>query len=339
MDVIQLTRELVDIPSITEDEEAVGRYVFDYLKRLADAFRGRVERLEVSLNRYNIFAQWGEAPTVTFSTHMDTVPPFFPSQEDEDFVYGRGSCDAKGILAAMLVAVDNLLVADVRNLGVLALVGEERGSAGAIAAANVDRGARYLINGEPTENKLALGTKGALRYELKATGRPAHSAYPELGESAIEKLLDALQKIRALSLPTDRILGASTMNIGTINGGSAPNVIPAEAKAELLIRLVDDGKSTRRDLQEAVNGLLEVEEILYIEAKLLENRSGFATTTVAYTSDIPLLGDNWGKPFLMGPGSIHAAHTDHERVPKSELLVAVRLYEKLARQLLKEVTE
>lgn len=284
--------------------------------------------------RKNVFAQWGHAPTVTFSTHMDTVPPFFPSSENAEWVYGRGSCDAKGILAAMICAIERLLADGVRGLGLLVVVGEERGSAGAIAASKINKGARYLINGEPTENLLAIGAKGALRLDLTATGKMAHSAYPELGESAILKLLDAIEKIRKIDLPEDPVLGKSTLNIGTIQGGRATNVVPDQASAELLVRLVDDGNTTRQAYALAVKGSCEMTETLCIPAMRLGGREGFQTTTVAYTSDIPALGENWGQPFLLGPGTIHVAHTDHERVPKSHLMDAVRLYERLARELL-----
>jgi len=336
IDVIQLTRSLVDIPSVTNEEEEVGQFLYDYLNAFAQRTDGRVQKMAVEGSRFNVFAQWGETPSVTFSTHMDTVPPFIPSGEDNESVTGRGSCDAKGILAAMIAAIERLLSAGISGLGLLAVVGEERGSAGAIAAGKLNMGSRFLVNGEPTENQLALGAKGALRLNLKAEGRMAHSAYPELGESATLKLLDALEKIRRTPLPVDPVLGESTVNIGTINAGRAPNVIPDEAHAELLVRLVDDGESTRAAYKQAVEGLCEMNESLYIPAMRLGGMDGFATTTVSYTSDIPVLSPSWGKPFLLGPGTIHVAHTEGERVPKSQLMEAVDLYERLARELLAE---
>jgi acetylornithine deacetylase len=264
---------------------------------------------------------------------MDTVPPFYASREDEEFIWGRGACDTKGIIASMIKAMEGLLAAGERDFGLLFVVGEERNSAGAYFAAQHPRGSRYIINGEPTENKLALGSKGALRFEIVASGKMAHSAYPELGESAIEKLLDALERIRKIELPVEPILGASTLNIGTITGGRAPNVIPDHAMAEIFIRLVDDGDSTRTAMAEAVKGLAEAREILCIPALHLKSLEGFETSVVSYTTDIPAFGTAWGRPLLFGPGSIHFAHTDAERVPKAELLEAVEIYQRIVRQL------
>src|SRR6185312_10856709 len=226
MDPFQLTRALVDIDSVTPNEERVGQFLFDHLSAIAARTGGQVERLEVEPHRYNVLAYWGDHIIATLSTHMDTVPPFFASREDADFVWGRGACDTKGIIASMIHAAEALVADGVRGIALLFVVGEERNSAGAYAAATNPRGSRFLINGEPTENKLALGSKGALRYEIIAQGRMAHSAYPHLGESAIEKLLDALEHIRRIPMPSDATLGASTFNIGTIQGGRAPNIIP-----------------------------------------------------------------------------------------------------------------
>ena len=333
MNVFEFTRALVDIESITENEERVGEFLFGRLQQLAAAQNGHVEKMPVAPKRFNVFAHWGD-PIVTFSTHIDTVPPFFPSREDEEFIWGRGACDTKGIIASMIAAIENLLTGGVRNIGLLLVVGEERNSVGAFAAARQPRGSRFLINGEPTENKLALGSKGALRYELHASGRMAHSAYPHLGESAIEKLLEALAKIKAIPLPTDPVLGPSTLNIGTISGGRAPNVIPDAAKAEIFIRLVDDGVRTRELVEHSVAGLVQTKEVLCVPAVRMEALDGFETAVMAYTTDIPAFNGTWGTPLLLGPGTIHVAHTSEERVPKKELLDAVPLYEKLVRRLL-----
>jgi acetylornithine deacetylase len=264
------------------------------------------------------------------------VPPFFASREDDEFIWGRGACDTKGIIASMILALEALLAAGERRVALLFVVGEERNSAGAFAAAHDVRGSRFLINGEPTESKLALGSKGALRYEIVATGRMAHSAYPQLGESAIEKLLDALERLRRIALPDDPVLGKSTLNIGTIQGGRAPNVIPDHAKAEVFIRLVDDGASTRTAVAQAVKGSAEAREVLCIPAVRLGALAGFETSVVSYTTDIPAFNGSWGKPFLFGPGSIHFAHTDEERIPKRELADAIQTYQKLARQLVEQ---
>jgi acetylornithine deacetylase len=332
MDVFELTRALVDIESITGNEERVGGFLFGYLSQLAERYSGRVERSEVEPHRLNVLAVWGE-PVVTLSTHMDTVPPFFPSREDEENIWGRAACDTKGIIASMIHATEMLLAGGGRNLALLFVVGEERNSAGAYHAAKTPIGSRFLINGEPTENKLAIGSKGALRYEIVAQGRMAHSAYPELGDSAIEKLLNALERIRRIALPVDELLGPSTLNIGTIQGGRAPNIIADEARAELMIRLVGDSRLTKQALAAAVEGCAEAREVLEIPAVGLGRLDGFETTAVAYTTDIPAFGGAWGQPFLIGPGTIHVAHTLEERVSKRQLIEAVEIYQRMVKQL------
>ena len=336
MHVFELTRTLIDIPSITPEEEHVGQYLFEHLSRIAAAHNGSVEKIEVEPHRSNVFAAFGN-PVVTLSTHMDTVPPFVPSRVDDEFIWGRGACDTKGIIASMITAAERLLEQGVRDFGLLFVVGEERNSAGAYHAAQNPRGSKYIINGEPTENHLALGSKGALRYEVVAHGKMAHSAYPQLGDSAIEKLLDVLGAIRKVKLPVDEILGASTLNIGTIHGGRAPNVIPDDARAEIFIRLVNDSATTKAALEEAVspwtNRGAELNFVLEIPAIRLTAVEGLPTTVVAYTTDIPAFGGAWGQPLLFGPGTIHVAHTLDERVPKQQLLDAVEIYQKLVRQL------
>jgi acetylornithine deacetylase len=332
MDVFQLTRTLIDIESITPNEREIGHFLFTHLSALAKRFNGEIERLPVEPDRDNIFVRFG-TPIVTLSTHMDTVPPFIPSRDDGTQIWGRGACDTKGIIAAMLMAAENLLAKGKRNFGILIVVGEERNSAGAIAAANTPRGSKYLINGEPTENQLALGSKGALRFEIVAAGRMAHSAYPELGESAIEKLLNALERIRKMPLPVDATLGPSTLNIGIIRGGRAPNVIPDEAVAEIFIRVVGDVTDIRRQIKSLAAPDAEANEVLFIPAVHLGGLPGFATTVVAYTTDIPAFGAAWGQPFLLGPGTIHVAHTNDERIAKSELTAAVEIYSQLIERL------
>jgi len=336
MHLFELTRALVDTESITGNEERIGFQLLDYVSALAARYGGHAERSEVEPHRSNVFAFWGDRPAVTLSTHMDTVPPFIASREDGEFIWGRGACDTKGIIAAMLTAAEALLERGQRNFGVLFVVGEERNSAGAYHAAAHPRGCRYLINGEPTENRLALGSKGALRYLIAATGRMAHSAYPELGESAIDKLLDCLAEIRKLPLPVDDLLGPSTLNIGTIAGGRAPNIIADQASAEIMIRLVGDSAGIREGIARAVHGKAEAHDVLEIPALRLGSLSGMETTVVAFTTDIPAFGDAWGTPFLIGPGSIHVAHTLEERIPKRQLEDAVGIYENMVSQLLKK---
>ena len=333
MNVYELTRALVDIESISDNESAVAEYLLAHLRKLAEATGGQVQAMEAEPGRANVLAWWGE-PRVTLSTHMDTVPPFFPSREDDEFVWGRGACDAKGIIAAMIAAAEKLLAAGTENFALLFVVGEERNSAGAMAASRQPRGSRYLVNGEPTENKLALASKGTLRLELIARGRMAHSAYPELGESAIEKLLDALDAIRRVPLPKDELLGPSTLNIGTISGGRAPNVIPDAAKAELLVRLVGDPAPVREALARAVGTRAELREVLYIPVIHFASVDSLPTTVVSYTTDVPVFGRSWGEPLLLGPGSIHVAHTSEERISKRELAQAVELYAEVVKRLL-----
>jgi acetylornithine deacetylase len=337
LDLFALTRSLVDIESITGNEHAVSVYLEGILRDLAGRFDGQVERIEVEPRRDNLLCTFGE-PWVTLSTHLDTVPPFFPSRETEDEIWGRGACDVKGIIAAMLCAGEKLLEEGQRHIAFLFVVGEERNSVGAYHAGRHGRGSKFIINGEPTENKIALGSKGALRLELSSSGRMAHSAYPELGESAIEKLLDALERIRRLDLPWHDVLGPSTLNIGILSGGRAPNVIPDEARAELLIRLVDDGESTMRAIRAACTNLAEVKEVLRIPAALLGGgefeADGFATMVASYTTDIPAFAGAWGEAFLLGPGTIHVAHTSEERISKRQLREAVDLYRHMVRKLL-----
>jgi acetylornithine deacetylase len=332
MQVFELTRRLIDIESITPNEKEVGDYLFTVLSQLAQQHQGTVERMAVEDGRDNIFVSFGE-PIVTLSTHMDTVPPFIPSREDEDLIWGRGACDTKGIIASMITAAKELLSAGKRQFGLLFVVGEERNSAGALVAAKNPRGSKFLVNGEPTENQLALGSKGALRYEILARGRMAHSAYPELGESAIEKLLNALERIRKIELDRDEVLGQSTLNIGTIAGGRAPNVIPDDARAEIFIRVVGDVSGIRKTIEAAVRPDAEAVEVLLIPAIRLGSLEGLRTTVVAFTTDIPAFNGAWGKPYLIGPGTIHVAHTTEERIKKSELQEAVKLYQQLVERL------
>jgi len=343
MHVFELTRALVDIDSITENEAGVAAFLHDHLSALAARSGGRVERVAVEGTRANVLAHWGK-PVVTLSTHMDTVPPFYPSRENDDFIWGRGACDAKGIIAAMIGAAEKLLAEGATNFGLLFVVGEERNSAGAAVAARSPRGSRFLVNGEPTSNRLALASKGALRFELVARGRMAHSAYPELGESAIEALLDALEKIRRVPLPRDPLLGPCTMNIGVISGGRAPNVIPDEAHAEILVRLVGEPEPVRQSFAAALGlpavatlpidtGRVELNEILCIPTMRFASVDGLPTVVVPFTTDIPMFGKSWGEPLLIGPGDVHVAHTLEERIAKKELLDAVGIYADMVKRL------
>lgn len=329
MDVLSLTRQLVDIESITGNEGAVGDFLLSELSRLGF----QAKKMAVEGARANILAVSAERsqPAIFFSTHMDTVPPFIPSSEDETYVHGRGSCDAKGIIAAQIAAAEKLRAGGV-YVGLLFLVGEERDSLGAKVANQEPIGCKFLVNGEPTDNRIAVASKGALRVELTARGRMAHSAYPELGESAIDKLIQALHRVRAMELPSDPEVGPCTLNIGMIEGGRAPNVIPDEAKALLLYRLIGPSEELRRRIVETVGGLAQVEFTLEIPFVRLRTLDGLPTMAAAFTTDIPALS-NWGQPLLVGPGSIHVAHTERERVEKKELHESVNLYCEIAKRL------
>ena len=334
MHAVELTRRLIDIDSITPNEREIGEFLYRHLSDLARRHNGEIERMVVEPGRDNVFVRFG-APIVTLSTHMDTVPPFIPSGEAHDRITGRGACDTKGIIAAMISAAENLLLKGTRDFGLLFVVGEERNSAGAYVASQTPRGSKFLINGEPTENQLALGSKGALRYEVRANGRMAHSAYPELGESAILKLLDSLERIRRVPLPVDGVLGPSTLNIGTITGGRAPNIMPDKALAEVFVRVVGDVTELRHSLEKAVQPDCELSEVLFIPAIRLGSLEGLRKTVVAFTTDIPAFNGTWGQPFLIGPGSIHVAHTSDEYIPKDQLTEAIGLYEEMVERLLR----
>ena len=324
-----MTRQLVDIESISGNEGAAGAALYDELYRLGYT----VHKIPVAHGRFNVQATLEEKPPqIVFSTHIDTVPPFIPSSEDSENIYGRGACDAKGIVAAQIAACERLRK-NGAAIGMLFLVGEERDSLGAKVANQSPLGSRFLVNGEPTENKIAVASKGALRVEITAHGRMAHSAYPELGESAIEKLLDALERLRRMKLPENPEVGPTTMNIGIIEGGCAPNVIPDYAKAQLLYRLVGSSAVLHQEITQQIHGLAEAEIVLEIPFCKLRTVPGLETMVASFTTDIPALS-KWGEPVLLGPGSIHVAHTDREYISKKQLHEAVDLYCDVARKLL-----
>jgi acetylornithine deacetylase len=323
----------MEIPSVSGEEGEVGRFLASHLEGLGY----RVELQEVEPGRANVLARLAARPRVVLSTHMDTVPPFIPSREDATHIHGRGACDAKGIIAAQLTAAARLRGEGFEELGLLYTVDEELGSLGARAANAhaMGRECEYLINGEPTENRLAVGSKGSLRLRLLTEGRAAHSAYPERGESAVEKMLDVLADVRACRWPRDEFFGETTCNIGTIKGGTRPNVIPAEAAAELQIRLVTPSGTIKEMLEKVVAGRARVEYMSAAEPVRMLSVEGFEQEVVRFTTDIPYLSD-WGRPLLLGPGSILDAHTDGERVSKKELEESVELYIRLVKSLLSE---
>ncbi len=331
MDPIALTRELVQLETPTGQE---GPAV-DYLARLLDRLGYRVTRQPVTPGRDNLYA-YREPPLVVFSTHLDCVPPYVPLREDDTHLHGRGSCDAKGLAAAMVAAAEQLAIEGERRIGLLFVVGEENGSDGAQVAHALGPKGRFLVNGEPTENRLSIGQKGSLKVVLECEGRAAHSAYPDEGRSALLPLLDTLERLRRLPLATDPMLGASTLNIGVMDGGVAPNVIPPSARAELLVRLVGPSDQPRQEI--AACAAPGVRVTFPTELPYFKNTAappaGWETTVVSYASDLPFHA-TWGQGFQLGPGTIRVAHTSEERIAKAELLEGVRLYAKLARDLIR----
>ena len=329
-DVVSLAAELLAIQSTTGSESSV----VDFVSRWLVARGWNVTLQEVTRGRSNVWAsRSGGDNGVAFSTHLDTVPPYVPPRLEGRRLFGRGSSDAKGIAAAMMVAADRLVGGGEKRVDLLFVVGEEKGSDGARAANNLRAKSRFLINGEPTESKLASGAKGSLRATIRIRGREAHSAYPELGRSAIEPMLELLPTLRKLPLPADPVLGQTTLNIGTIRGGTEANIIPAHAEAEIMFRLVSDVEPIKKMILDWAKGHADVEFGSHIPAQKFATVPGFETQAVAYTSDIPLLS-NWGEPLLFGPGSIHVAHTPDEYIDVEELRKSVDTYERLAKTLL-----
>ncbi len=322
----------MNIPSVSGEEQAVGFYLRDYLESLG----WTVELQAVSETQNNVIAYLNDRPRVWLSTHMDTVPPFIAPTEDDEKIYGRGSCDAKGIIAAQIVAAEELRGEGIEDIGLLYTIEEERASTGAKVANLHPLAAKceYMINGEPTDNDLAIGSKGTFRLKIRTSGKAAHSAYPEEGESAIEKLLDILNDIRETQFPNDDFFGETTVNIGTIEGGLALNVIPPKAEAGLAIRLTTKREPVEEIIRKVVADRGEIEVLSCSEPVRMLEVDGFTQKVVRFTTDIPHL-PNWGRPLLLGPGSILVAHTKDEFVLKKDLEEAVGLYTNLVKYLLK----
>ena len=327
MDPVAIARSLVDIDSTTGREGEAGKWLAGFLRESGFT----VTEQPVDDARFNVIATAGP-PSVVFSTHFDCVPPFFPSRVEDDRLYGRGSCDAKGILAAQVTAVDRLRREGETRVGMVFVVGEERGSDGAKAANSAANGCRFLVDGEPTESRLGLATRGMLRLRLLASGRAAHSSFPELGESAIDKLLDALVALRSIELPYDSVLGRTHYTVGLISGGVAPNVVSPSAEAEIMFRTVSDGSAVRKAVQ-ALESCVTIDHVLEAPPVRMTTVPGFEAVVFPYTTDIPFL-PAWGEPLLFGPGSIHVAHTADEFIAIPELQSAVSHYLAIARHLL-----
>ena len=331
MNLFELTKSLINIPSISENEEAVGFFLRDYLESLG----WTVELQAVSANQNNVIAYLNSTPRVFFSTHIDTVPPFIEASEDEEKIYGRGACDAKGIVASQIFAAEKLRKQGINDIGLLFTVDEEQGSSGARAANKHELAAKceFMINGEPTDNDLAIGSKGSLRFNIKTTGKAAHSAYPEQGDSAIEKLIEILNDVLQIEFPNDEFFGETTNNIGLISGGLKTNVIAPNAEAGLHIRLATDESPIIEILKKTIDGRGELEIMSVAKPVKMLRVEGFAQKVVRFTTDIPHLS-NWGTPLLLGAGSILVAHTKDEFVLKKDLEKAVELYVNLVRNLL-----
>ena len=329
---IRLTRELIDIDSTTGREGEAGAFIARALRELGY----EVTEQPVSDGRFNLVARAGD-PMVVLSTHFDCVPPFFPSSEEHGRLYGRGSCDAKGTLIAQIAAAERLRASGDARVGLLFVVGEERGSDGAKTANAAPGGSQFLINGEPTDNRLATATRGVYRARLVAKGRAAHSSLPELGISAIDKLVDALVALRDVEWPNDADLGETFYTVGLINGGIAPNVIPPDAEAEMMFRTVGPPEPIRTLIEAHAGHWVSVTDVLVVPPVKMQAVDGFESAVFSFTTDVPFL-DRWGAPLLLGPGSVTVAHTADEHVPIAELHRAVDLYEQLARTLLARVS-
>lgn len=329
MDPVSLTRALCDIDSTTGREGDAGRWLATHLREIGFT----VAEQRVDDTRFNVLATL-DSPVVVLSTHFDCVPPFFPSRMAGDRIVGRGACDAKGILAAQVAAAEALRAQGERRVGLLFVVGEERGSDGArVANDHAPPTCRFLVNGEPTDSRLGLATRGMVRYRLHAAGRAAHSSFPELGDSAIDKLVDALIELRSLTLPSDPLLGTTHYTVGLISGGVAPNVVSPAAQAEVMFRTVSAASLVRQAIV-PLEQRVTIEHVLEVPPIRMTSVPGFDTAVFPYTTDVPMLSA-WGKPLLFGPGSIHVAHTAEESMEVAELHAAVDAYVRIARDLLR----
>jgi acetylornithine deacetylase len=325
--LIRLTRQLVDAPSVTGQEKVVGDFVVERLSKEG----WTCSRQTVSGDRFNVLATRG-VPRVIFSTHLDTVPPFFASSEDDTHVYGRGACDAKGIAAAMICAAEQLAAEGRGDVALLFVVGEETESDGAAVASRLTPPVAFLVNGEPTDNELATGHKGTVLARIEAEGIAAHSGYPDRGDSAIARLIDVLQDLRNYAFPDDPLLGRPYLNIGAIQGGVAANVIPDSAEAVILIRTVAPSRVYVDRLKTIVGDRCRLVVSKASEPQTMLALPDFPTKVVGYGTDIPLLR-SLGRPLLLGPGSIFDAHTPTEKVSKGELSRAVDLYVAVVKRL------
>jgi acetylornithine deacetylase len=326
--MFELAHQLMSIPSLTGGEVEIGIFLTEILYDR----RYRVEKQFLIPNRFNVLAFAGR-PRVILCTHMDTVPPMLPVTEDEFWLYGRGACDTKGIIASMLEAGDRLRAQGVDNFGFLFVVGEEGDGSGAKLANTLSWESEFVVVGEPTRNKMAVAQKGTLMIDLAVTGRSAHSGYPEEGVSAITGLWKILEECAAADWGNDPVLGKGAVNIGTFNGGQACNVIPGYATASLMIRTVEPRDLVEQRLRNIVGDRAEVTVVGGADPHRMHVVEGFETMVASFGSDVPYLG-NLGKPLMIGPGSILDAHTAQEKISKAEMVEGAAIYERLVKKLL-----
>jgi acetylornithine deacetylase len=332
IDVIAFARQLIDVPSPTESEFAVGELLERELIRLG--FQTR--RHDVTDTRFNLLALAGGTPRVVLNSHIDTVPPWFASSEDDEHIYGRGACDTKGIIAAMIAAGERLRARGIDDFAFLFVVGEETDSIGAKTAnaAFANLGSEFVLVGEPTDSAFARASKGALTCTVRFEGVAAHSAYPHLGDSAINRMVAAIAEINAADWGSHEILGDATVNVGVVRGGQKPNIIPADAECDILFRLV----TTPDDVQAKLEGIVSRHRGRITVARgnppqFMIVPEGQKSVVVAFNTDVPWL-TNLGKPLLFGPGSILDAHGVNEKIAKRDLLAAVGTYEEMVVSLL-----
>jgi acetylornithine deacetylase len=325
---VSLLSELVAIPSVTGSEEPV----LAFLERRYASSGWIVDSMEVAPDRRNLFVHRGH-PSVVLTTHADTVPPFFPPRREGDVLMGRGACDAKASLAAQAIALEELARDGTSEVGLLVLVGEERGSDGALAANRRPHLARYLVGGEPTGSRFVAGSKGCLRIEVEARGVSGHSSEPSTGRSAVDPLLEFLNSLRAMKLPEHPTFGATTMNIGVLQAGTAPNVIAESARAEIIFRTGEPIETLLAHIRPMAQGRVEVRVGYRSDPVSFRCPKESPGEIVSFACDLPLL-PAWGEPILFGPGSIRDAHGAEERVSLAEVASAVGVYVGLVRGLL-----
>lgn len=349
LDVVDLTIELCTIPSITENEADVVDHLTTILKKLG----AHVTRENVggTVGRDNLLAVADKNRPVDLllTTHIDTVPPYYAPKrvvgaDGVERLVGRGVIDAKGIAASMIVAWQRLLETNAMvgaNVGLLFVVGEETSSDGAkqAAASGFAPAVKFFIDGEPTDGLLCTAMKGVLAFDLVVKGKAGHSAYPAAGHSATHQLIDDLHRLQHASWPTTSF-GETTLNVGVMNGGVAPNVIAADASARIMMRPTIHPD----EILEQVRALLTDSTALSVLTKAapieLYTVAGEPTCVVAFGSDVPhlmpVLGPRAGRPMLFGPGSILDAHTSHEQVAIDDLVAAAAAYERMCVRLLEQ---